>query len=200
MLIVIVTGLAVGSLYAMTGLVYNVMYSTSKVIRDDRRDLDAHADVDVVGLDGDAEALALLDQPAGALAARGDDHRAGFMDRPVGELHAARAPVAGDDARDRRLGEHRDHRLDGVTHAPQDVGGVVGAHVAYGRGDERQPVPRRLARDFVDLARRLAVDLLGGAVAHPHAVDVVHEALELGFGHELLQPAADLRREGELAV
>jgi branched-chain amino acid transport system permease protein len=32
MLIVIVTGLAVGSLYAMTGLVYNVMYSTSKVL------------------------------------------------------------------------------------------------------------------------------------------------------------------------
>ncbi len=32
MLIVLVTGLAIGSLYAMTGLVYNVMYSTSKVL------------------------------------------------------------------------------------------------------------------------------------------------------------------------
>jgi branched-chain amino acid transport system permease protein len=32
MLIVLVTGLAVGSLYAMTALVYNVMYSTSKVL------------------------------------------------------------------------------------------------------------------------------------------------------------------------
>lgn len=32
MLIVLVTGLAIGSLYAMMGLVYNVMYSTSKVL------------------------------------------------------------------------------------------------------------------------------------------------------------------------
>ena len=113
----------------------------------------------------DAEAPALVDQPAGALAPGGDDDGVGGRVAAVGRAarrwRAAAAVVAGaplaaavEDALDAGAGAHGDARFELVAHAREDVVRALGAHVAHRRGHERHAVEQRLAADLLGLLCR----------------------------------------------
>src|SRR5665647_1582701 len=174
-------------------------------LHDRRRRLDPHADVHRVGAQLDAQAFALVHQPAGALAPGGDDDGVGGELAAAVEDDAGSAQVAfagsllGEDALDPDAGAHGDALLKLLTHARENVVGALRAHVAHRRGHERHAVQQRLTADLVRL-RAAAVDLIGGAVFQPDAVHVLDELAQALLGHELVEPAADLGGERELAV
>ena len=153
----------------------------------------------------DAQALALLHEPGGAVAPGRRDHGVGGEPRAVLQDHAGGAQVAlaggllRQDAVHAAAGEHLDPGLQFRAHAREDVVGALGAHVADRRLDEGHPVEERLLADPVELLAA-AVDLLRRAVLEPDAVDVVDELGEALLAHEGVEPAADVRRERELAV
>src|SRR5665648_58666 len=161
------------------------------------RRLDPHADVDGVRAQGDAQALALVHQPAGALAPGGDDDGVGGQLATVVEDDAGSAQVAlvgaflREDALDPDAGAHGDALLKLLTHAREDVVGALRAHVAHRRGNERHAVQQRLTADLVRLLAA-AVHFVGGAVFEPDAVDVVDELAQALLGHKVVEPAADL--------
>ena len=160
---------------------------------------------------------ALVDQPGGALAARRGDDGVGADLGAVGEPHAAgaqrlavglagAAPFAalgrltvGQDALDRHAGAHRHARLQVAAHAREDVVGALGAHVTHRRRDQRHPMQERLApHPFGGLAA--AVHVGRSAVVEPDAVDIGDELVQRLPVDEAVEPAADVGRQGQLAV
>jgi len=167
--------------------------------------LDAHADVDRVRAQGDAQPFALVDEPGRAVASGSGDHGVGGDARAVGEDDARGAqvpltgPFLGEDTLDHRLGAHRDVVAQVVTHRLEDLVGALGAHVTHRRGDESHAVQESVAADLLDLLAA-AVQLFRRAVVDPDAVDVADQRPELSLVHELVEPAADLGRDRQLAV
>ena len=94
---------------------------------------------------------------------------------------------------------HGDVVLQLLTHAREALVGPLGPHVAHRRRDQRHAVQQGLAADAVGLLAA-AVDLRRRAVLLPDAVDVLDELGQVRARDEPVQPAADVGREGELAV
>ena len=138
-------------------------------------------------------------RPGAAMTASAVSRVPSSRTTPVARSSLSPAGFSARIALDAAAGEHLDLGLELRAHAREDVVGALGAHVAHRRLDERHAVEERLAAELVELLAA-AVDLLGGAVLEPDAVDVADELGEALPADEAVEPAADVRRERELAV
>ena len=167
--------------------------------------LDAHADVDGAGRVGDVVARAELVEPVRAAAAGGDDRVPGVDLVRVAALRKVRAEA--DAVPDDEVGAGAaEADLYAVFEQVLFDGGVdflrlFGAEVADRAVDELQAGLDRALADLLDgVLFAHALDVLVRAEFEVNRVGVVDQGLREVVADELRQVAADLGREGELAV